>query len=90
VSLYAERGRLGDPLSHKERLRLRAISRWTPLAVLVVGWCHACASTLATGSVYRSRCVHVGVRPASDAIGDYAVTVQVTTDTPPLGAGCAR
>ena len=31
------------------------------------------------GRVYTGEQVHVGVRPASDAIGDYAVTVQCST-----------
>lgn len=42
-----------------------------------------CASTWATtGSVYRGRCVHAGIRPASDAVGDYALTVQISADVP--------
>jgi hypothetical protein len=41
----------------------------------------------ATGRVVDSRCVHAGVRPASDSLDDFAVTVQVTTDYP---ARCER
>lgn len=41
-----------------------------------------CASVASTGSVYRGRCTHIGVRPASDGAGDYALTVRVTTDAP--------
>jgi len=42
----------------------------------------ACATWAATGSVYRDRCTHAGIRPASDARDDLAVTVQVSTDAP--------
>ena len=43
----------------------------------------SCAVWLATGSVYRSPCTHLGVRGHSDDLGhDYAVTVQVSTDWP--------
>lgn len=34
-----------------------------------------------TGSVYRGRCTHVGIRPATTGT-DYAFTVQVSTDWP--------
>jgi hypothetical protein len=51
----------------------------------------SCATWASTGSVYREPCLHIGVRPASDAVGDYAVTVQVTTDARALlGPGCRR
>ena len=33
---------------------------------------------LETGSVVRTEALHVGIRPASDALGDYAVTIQVS------------
>lgn len=56
------------------------MTRWLPAIILVVGAVNACATWATTGSLYRGRCTHVGARPASDAIGDYAVTVQVTTD----------
>ena len=36
-----------------------------------------------TGSVYRSPCVHVGVRPHSDDVGEWAVTVQVANEWGP-------
>ena len=43
----------------------------------------SCAVWLATGSVYRDPCTHLGVRVHSDDLGrDYAVTVQVSTDWP--------
>jgi hypothetical protein len=42
----------------------------------------ACSTWAQTGRVVDGRCVHVGVRPASDGLGDYALTVQVTTDAP--------
>jgi hypothetical protein len=42
----------------------------------------SCAVWLATGSVYRSPCTHLGVRGHSDDWRDYAVTVQVSTDWP--------
>lgn len=42
----------------------------------------ACATWSSTGSVHRSPCTHVGVRPASDGLGDYAVTLQISTDAP--------
>lgn len=58
------------------------VTRWLPAAILLVGAANACATWATSGSLYRGRCTHVGVRPASDAIGDYAVTVQVTTDAP--------
>ena len=38
-----------------------------------------CATVTQTGSVYRSQCWHVGVRPATDLSG-VAITVQATTD----------
>lgn len=41
-----------------------------------------CATWTKTGRVVNDPCVHVGVRPASDGLGDFAVTVQVTTDWP--------
>lgn len=43
----------------------------------------ACSTWTSSGSVYRGRCVHVGVRPASDGLGDYAVTAQVSTEWAP-------
>jgi hypothetical protein len=49
----------------------------------------SCATWASTGRVVNDPCLHVGVRPASDAVGDYAVTVQVTTDARALlGPGC--
>lgn len=41
----------------------------------------ACATWAASGSLYRDRCTHVGVRP-TDPSDSYALTVQVTTDWP--------
>ena len=46
----------------------------------------ACSTWARSGSLVRDPCLHVGVRPGSDAVGDYALTVQVTTDWP---ARCA-
>ena len=51
-------------------------------ALLAALWALGCSTWLATGSLYRSPCVHVGARPASDGLGDGAVTVQVSTDWP--------
>jgi len=42
----------------------------------------SCATWASTGSIDRSPCLHVGLRPASDDVGDWAVTVQVSTDAP--------
>lgn len=53
--------------------------------VLAVMVCE-CSTWAATGSVYRSRCTHVGVRPASDGLDGFAMTVQVTADL----TGCAK
>ena len=55
---------------------------YAPQAML--GGCSSTWST--TGSLYRSKCTHAGARPASDAIGDWAVTVQISSDWP---APCA-
>lgn len=53
-----------------------------PALLFVIASCASCAPLASTGSVYRGRCTHVGVRPASDGAGDYALTVRVTTDAP--------
>jgi hypothetical protein len=42
----------------------------------------SCATWYSTGSLVRDRCLHVGLRPASDGWGDFAATLQVTTDWP--------
>jgi len=42
----------------------------------------SCATWYSTGSLVRDRCLHVGLRPASDGWGDWAATLQVTTDWP--------
>ena len=53
------------------------------LAILAALWAIGCSTWLATGSVYRDPCTHLGVRVHSDDLGrDYAVTVQVSTDWP--------
>ena len=53
------------------------------LAILAALWAIGCSTWLATGSLYRGRCSHVGGRVHSDDLGrDYAVTVQVSTDWP--------
>jgi hypothetical protein len=41
-----------------------------------------CATVVSSGSVYRGRCTHVGIRPAVEGTDGVAVTVQVTTDAP--------
>jgi hypothetical protein len=57
----------------------------TALFAMVALTCGGCA----TGSVVRSPCVHVGVRPAADMSQGAAVTVQVSADTPALlGPSC--
>ena len=53
------------------------------LAILATAWALGCSTWIATGSVYRGQCVHVGVRPASDGWGAYAATVQVSRDWGP-------
>ena len=55
------------------------VARYLPAVILAVG---ACTTWATTGSVYRSPCTHVGVRPASDGLGDYAATVQISSDAP--------
>jgi hypothetical protein len=55
------------------------MTRWLPALILLVAGCDAWART---GSVYRTPCTHLGVRPASDGPGDYAATVQLSTDAP--------
>jgi hypothetical protein len=47
----------------------------------------SCETWSRTGRVVNDPCVHVGVRPASDGAGNYALTVQITTDLP---ATCER
>lgn len=42
----------------------------------------SCATWTGSGSVYRGRCTHVGVRPAYGGPDEYGATVQVTTDAP--------
>src|ERR1700722_2437838 len=42
----------------------------------------SCATWMDSGSIYRGPCTHLGLRPATDGPGDYAVTVQVSTDYP--------
>jgi hypothetical protein len=49
------------------------------IAVLVFA---SCSTLVTTGSIVREPCLHVGVRPASDGIGDYAATIQVSFDAP--------
>ena len=74
------------------------MGRASPLAALTL-LAASCATWASTGSVWRERCTHVGVRPASDGLGDYAVTLQVSTDAPvcrevytprPRAAPCTR
>ena len=61
----------------------------TALFAMVALTCGCCATWSATGSVVRSPCVHVGVRPAADTSQGAAITVQVTADTPALlGPSC--
>ena len=57
--------------------------RASKLVGLALCWAASCGVWLATGSVYRSPCTHLGGRVHSDDLGrDYAVTVQVSTDWP--------
>ena len=60
------------------------ILEWLPVAFLVTGAAVACSSVASSGSVYRARCLHVGVRPAGGVADDLsaAVTVQVRSDWP--------
>ena len=51
------------------------------LAALLCVALSACETWMRTGSLYRSQCLHVGVRPAAELDGA-AVTVQVSTDIP--------
>lgn len=55
------------------------------IAVLALAHCAAWATWSSTGSLYRGPCTHVGLRPATDGIGDYAMTVQISTDGPQCG-----
>jgi hypothetical protein len=47
----------------------------------------ACSTWTQTGSVYRSECLHVGIRPADlsvdDEVDDWGITLQVTTEWGP-------
>lgn len=60
---------------------IRAVAR------VCVWWCfwHA-APPLAVDvepfRLYMAQCLHIGIRPASDAIGDFAVTIQCSYCTP--------
>ncbi len=57
------------------------------LAILAALWAIGCSTWLATGSLYRGRCSHVGVRPSTDDLAhDWAVSAQVSTDWP----ACSR
>ncbi len=49
------------------------------LALLLLAGCAGWANS---GRLVDGRCWHVGARPASDGAGDYALTVQVSTDAP--------
>jgi hypothetical protein len=42
----------------------------------------SCATWTQTGRLVNDPCVHLGTRPASDGIGDYALTFQLSTDWP--------
>jgi hypothetical protein len=42
----------------------------------------ACSTWTRTGRVVNEPCVHLGVRPALDGSGNYAATVQLSTDWP--------
>jgi hypothetical protein len=53
---------------------------------VVMGLALSCSTWASSGSLYRGECTHVGVRPASDGPGDYALTLQISTDEP----ACAR
>ena len=59
------------------------MGRTSPLAALTL-LAASCATWASTGSVWRGTVrgcpVHVGARPSSDAVGDWAVTLQITTE----------
>lgn len=55
--------------------------RWRAV-FLALPFFFACATWSNTGRIVNDPCVHVGVRPASDTVGNEAITVQVTTDWP--------
>lgn len=66
--------------------------RWRTavLTLLVV----SCATWSQTGRLVNDPCVHLGARPNSDGFGDYALTIQLSSDWPnpchPTDAGVDR
>jgi hypothetical protein len=68
------RGAVGDP-----------VTTWLSVApaVLALVMLAHCSGWMRTGRLVDGRCIHVGLRPASDAIGEWAVTVQVAADWNP-------
>jgi hypothetical protein len=61
---------------------LALLKRTTTLFLAAALGAASCATWARTGRIINDPCIHVGVRPASDGLGDYAVTVQITTDWP--------
>jgi hypothetical protein len=55
------------------------MNRWRLAALLVAS---SCATWTATGRLVDGKCLHVGARPSSDGRGDYALTLQVSSDWP--------
>jgi hypothetical protein len=56
------------------------------LPIVLWASCSTWTQWTQTGSLYRNPCTHVGIRPASDAIDEWAVTVQVSTEWGPCNA----
>ena len=52
------------------------------LVALAMSGCSVASTAWRTGSVYRSRCTHVGVRGHLEGADGALATVQVTTDAP--------
>lgn len=73
----------GADLLYGVVLRVAIGSFVAVVLVLALAWVVGCATWASSGSVYRSSgpCpVHIGIRPASDGVGDYAATVRIAGD----------
>lgn len=57
--------------------------RSRPARLIALALVASCATWTATGSVYRSPCQHWGVRPSSDALDEWAITVQYSREWGP-------
>jgi hypothetical protein len=51
--------------------------------VLILTGCAVYSSWASSGRLVEGRCLHVGARPASDGVGDYAATLQVSHEWGP-------